>query len=65
MSQHQPAVRPARALSWRKVKRSIVALRRRALLSDSVTCEDGSAREVALSRWDPMFKLPNRFSRSH
>lgn len=65
MSQHLSAVRPARVLSWRQVKRGIVALRRRARSSASVAGEDGSVREVALSRWEPMFKLPNRFSRSH
>jgi len=65
MSQHLSAVRPARALSWRQVKRGIVALRRRARSSESAACEDRSVREVALSRWEPIFKLPNRFSRSY
>ena len=63
MSQHM--ARPARVLSWRQVKRGIVALRRRARSSESAACEDRSVREVALSRWEPIFKLPNRFSRSY
>jgi len=65
MSQHQPVVRPAHVLSWREVKRGIVALRLREPSSPSVGHEDASEREVALSRWEAMFRLPNRFSRSH
>jgi hypothetical protein len=65
MSQHLPASRPDRMLSWRQVKRGIVALRRRARTSPSVGYRDAKVRDVALSSWEPMFKLPNRFSRSH
>jgi len=63
MSDHLPAVRPARILSWRQLKRGIAAMRRRAR-SSAAACDDASIRDVELSRWEPMFKLPNRFNRS-
>ena len=65
MKQHLPAVRPARVLIWRQVKRGIVALRRCARSGTSVEREDVGLSDTALSRWEPMFKLPNRVSRSH
>lgn len=65
MSQHRPAIRPARALTWRQVKRGIVALRRRARSNASVAGEEANLRDDTVSRWESMFKLPNRFSRSH
>jgi hypothetical protein len=65
MSQHLRASRPDRMLSWRQVKRGIVALRRRARSGASVFYGEAKVRDVALSSWEPMFKLPNRFSRSH
>ena len=63
MSQHM--ARPARVRSWRQVKRGIVALRRRARSSSSAAGEDARVGDAAISRWEPMFKLPNRFTRSN
>jgi hypothetical protein len=65
MSQHLSASRPDRVLSWRQVKRGIIALRRRARSGALKADADARVQDAALSRLEPMFKLPNRFSSSN
>ena len=65
MGQRPLAIRPDRALRWRQLKRGIAAFRRRVPAIASPASEDAKVRDGDLSRWEPIFKLPNRFGRSH